>query len=58
MKHYNDVEKDIILTVYREGDTIPDNIYTASKARNITQDYVWALVKNLEARVAKRRGLL
>ena len=46
------------MTVYREGDTVPDNIYKVSVDRNIKQDNIWKLVNELERKVAKRRGLL
>ena len=46
------------MTVYREGDTIPDNIYKVSVDRNIKQDIVWKLVNELERKVAKRRNLI
>lgn len=55
---FNDREQDILLTVFREGDTIPDNIYHLSKDRNIDQDVIWRLINNLERKVAHRRGLI
>lgn len=58
MRSFTDSEKDILMTVYREGDTIPDNIYKVSVNRNIKQDSVWKLVNELERKVAKRRNLI
>lgn len=48
----------MLLTIYREGDTIPDNIYNLSVALEIKQDILWKLVNKLERKVAKRRGLV
>lgn len=58
LKEFSDSEKDILLFIYREGDTVPDNIYRVSVDRNIKQDKVWALINKLEQRIAKRRGLM
>lgn len=58
MKGFTDKEQDILMTVYREGDTIPDNVYKVSVDRNIKQDTIWKLINELERKVAKRRGLL
>lgn len=58
VKTFNRGEKDIIMTVYREGDTIPDNVYTVSIDLGIKQDIIWKLINELERKVAKRRGLL
>ena len=58
IKTFADNERDILMAVYREGDTIPDNVYTASIYYNINQDIIWKLIKELERKVAKRRGLL
>ena len=58
MKGFTDKEREILLTVYREGDTIPDNVYNLSVALDIKQDFIWKLINELERTVAKRRGLL
>lgn len=58
LKGFSPSEVDILMTVYREGDTVPDNIYKVSVDRNIKQDNIWKLVNELERKVAKRRGLL
>ena len=58
MKGFTDKEQDILMTVYRECDTIPDNVYEVSVDRNIKQDTIWKLINELERKVAKRRGLL
>lgn len=58
IKGFSEEEQDMLLTVYREGDTIADNIYQLSKKLRIHQDNIWSLVEKLEKKVAKRRGLL
>ena len=58
LKGFTDKEREMLLTIYREGDTIPDNIYNLSVALEIKQDILWKLVNELERKVAKRRGLV
>lgn len=58
MKGFTDKEQDILMTVYRECDTIPDNVYEVSVDRNIKQDTIWKLINELERKVAKRRKLV
>ncbi len=54
----DDSERAMILTIYREGDTIADNVYHLAKSKNIRQDGLWKLIADVERKVAKRRGLL
>lgn len=58
LKGFTDKERDILMTVYREGGTIPDNVYKLSVDRNIKQDTIWKLINELERKVAKRRNLI
>lgn len=58
LKGFTDKERDILMTVYREGDTIPDNVYKLSVDCNIKQDTIWKLINELERKVAKRRNLI
>lgn len=58
LEGFSDSEKDLLLTVYGEGDTIADNVYQFAKLKGIKQDSIWKLVGELERKVAKRRGLL
>lgn len=58
LKGFSDNDREILLFIYREGDTIPDNVYQIAKEKGIKQDSVWKLVNELERKVAKRRGLL
>ena len=58
MRVLNANERDMLLKVYTEGDTIPDNIHKVAAEYNVKQDVLWRLVNELEKRVARRRGLL
>ena len=58
LKGFSFSEVDILITVYREGDTVPDNIYRISVERSIKQDSIWKLVNEFERKVAKRRNLI
>lgn len=58
LESFTNSEREMLLTIYREGDTIADNVYQMAKTKGIKQDSVWKLVNELERKVAKRRGLL
>ena len=58
MKGFTAPERDILMTVYRAGDTIADNIYRAGIDFGIKQDTIWKLVNELERKIAKRRNLI
>lgn len=58
LKGFTDADRDILLFIYREGDTIPDNVYRVSVQKNIKQNKIWALVNELEHKIAKRRSLI
>lgn len=58
LKGFTGKEQEMLLTIYREGDTIPNNIYNLSVSLEIKQDILWKLVNELERKVAKRRGLV
>ena len=48
----------ILLTVYSGYDTLPDEVYKASKIWKIDQNWIWDMMKEVERKIAKRRGLL
>ena len=58
LKGFTDADRDILLFIYREGDTIPDNVYRMSVQKNIKQDKIWPLVNEREHKIAKRRSLI
>jgi DNA-directed RNA polymerase specialized sigma subunit len=51
-------DKNIIMEVYRRGDTLPDNIYWVAKELKVEQDMIWTLVSKVTKRIAKERGLI
>ena len=55
---FTDKEKELLMIIYSEGETIADNVYQLEKARNMKQDTIWKMVNELEKKVAKRRGLI
>lgn len=58
LKGFSDTDRNTLLTIYRDGDTLADNIYQLAKAQGVSQDSIWKLVNELERKIAKRRGLL
>ena len=58
LKSFTKAERKKLLTIYKEGDTIPNNVYQVSKKSGVHQDVIWGLVRECEKRVAKYRGLL
>ena len=50
--------KELLLSVYLPFDTMADNVYDAAKKFNIPQDNIWAMMADLEKRVAIERGLI
>ena len=55
---YSPVDKDILVCVYGERDTLADNVYEVSKRYGIYQDVVWEMMREFERKVAVERGLL
>ena len=51
-------DKDVIIEVYRRGDTLPDNIYWVAKELKVEQDMIWTLVSKVTKKIAKERGLI
>lgn len=58
IKSYTEPQATILLEVYGGFDTIPDEVYNASKKHNIDQSQIWDMLKEVERRTAKRRGLI
>lgn len=57
LKRFSKPIREILLEIYSEGDTIPDNVYQVSKRLNIEQDVLWNLIADMESKIAKKRGL-
>lgn len=58
LKGYSDRDRNIIIEVYSGYDTLADNVYEASKTYDIPQNYIWDLMKDVERKVARKRGLI
>ena len=58
LKSFTDSDRDMLLSIYTEGDTIPDNVYQMAKSKGVKQDTIWKLIGELERKVAKRRDLI
>lgn len=57
-KGYDVDTRKLLLTVYSGYDTLPDEVYNASKMWHIDQNRIWDIMKEIERKIAKRRGLL
>ena len=55
---YSPVDKDILVCVYGERDTLADNVYNVSRKYGVHQDVVWEMMREFERKVAVERGLL
>ncbi len=51
-------DKNVIIDIYKRGDTLADNIYHVSKEMNVNQDMLWTLVSKVTKEIAKERGLI
>ena len=51
-------DKDVIIEVYRRGDTLPENICQVAKELKVKQDMIWTLVSKVTKRIAKERKLI
>lgn len=51
-------DRDILLAIYRKGDTISDNVYEVCRQNHIEQDRVWAMIYRLEKLIAKKRRII
>ena len=55
---YSPIDKDILVCVYGERDTLGDNVYNVSRRYGVYQDVVWEMMREFERKVAIERGLL
>lgn len=58
LKGYSDKDRDILVAVYGGYDTLPDNVYETAKKHNIDQNMIWDMMKDVERKIARRRGLM
>ena len=57
LKTYSTKDKDTLIYVYGEFDTISDNVYAVANKYHIHQNIIWDMMKEFERKVAIERGL-
>ena len=57
-KGCSDRDRDILVAVYSGYDTLADNVYETAKKYDMDQAIIWDLMKDVERKIAKRRGLM
>lgn len=57
IQEYSPVNKDILVCVYGERDTLGDNVYNVSRRYGVHQNVVWGMMRKFERKVAVERGL-
>lgn len=55
---FSNREQEWIMEIYKNADTIPDNVYQLAQREKIDQDEIWKLLVLLEKKIAKTRGLI
>lgn len=58
LSSYDYSSQDILFAVYSGYDTLADNVYETAKKHGINQSIIWDLMKEVERKIAKARGLL
>lgn len=58
LKGYSDRDNGILVEVYGGHDTLSDNVYETAKKYSVDQNIIWDMMKDVERKIAKRRGLL
>jgi hypothetical protein len=58
LKDYADKDREVLITVYSGYDTLADNVYEIAKKLGINQAIIWDMMKDVERKIAKRRGLM
>ena len=55
---YSDRDKEILVYIYGERDTLADNVYQMSVKYNLHQNIIWTMMADFEEKVAIERGLV
>lgn len=58
LRGFSEKDRDIIIAVYGAYDTLSDNVYETAQKLNINQSVIWDLMKDVEHKIARRRGLI
>lgn len=57
LKSLPETDREILMAIYADGDTLADCIFKQAKERGIGQDYIWKLIHDVERKIAERRGM-
>lgn len=57
-KGLSEKDRDILITVFAGYDTLADNVYETAKKYEINQGIIWDLMKDIERKIARKRGLI
>ena len=55
---YSDRDRDILTMVYGGRDTLSDNVYEVAKKYSMNQAIIWDMMKDVERKIARERGLV
>lgn len=58
LKNCTAEDRDILIAIYCENDTLSDKVYQVSERLHVNQNKVWNLINDVTRRIAKHRGLL
>ena len=58
LEKYSEKDVEIIIAIYSGFDTLADEVYNASKKYKVEQNKVWDMMKDVERKIAHRRGLV
>lgn len=58
LKGYSGRDRDILVAIYSGYDTLADNVYENAKKCGIDQAIIWDMMKDIERKIARKRGLL
>lgn len=48
----------VLIEIYAGHDTLPDEVYGASQRWHIEQNRIWDMMKDVEQKIARKRGLI
>ena len=58
IEKYSDQDRILLIAIYGGHDTLADNVYETAKTYGGSQGVLWDMMKEIERKIAKKRGLL
>lgn len=58
LQEFEEAEKELLVTLYRDYTTISHGVYKLSIDCNIKRNTIWKLINDLEYKIAKRRNMV